>query len=38
MKKKAMIGIVIVLVLCGGYFIGSGFWKNGTWWRTQANG
>ena len=30
MKKKAMIGIVIVLVLCGGYFIGSGFWKNGS--------
>ena len=30
MKKKLTIGIVIVLVLCLGYFIGSGFWKNGS--------
>ena len=30
MKKKVTIGIVIVLVLCLGYFIGSGFWKNGS--------
>ena len=31
MKKKAMIGIiVVVLVLCGGYFIGSGFLRNGS--------
>ena len=30
MKKKAMIGIIVVLVLCGGYFIGSGFLRNGS--------
>lgn len=30
MKKKVMIGMIVAVVLCGGYFIGSGFWKNGS--------
>ena len=25
-----MIGIIVVLVLCVGYVVGSGFWKNGS--------
>lgn len=30
MKKKVTIGIIVAVVLCGGYFIGSGFLKNGS--------
>lgn len=30
MKKKMAIGIIVAVVLCGGYFIGSGFLKNGS--------
>ncbi len=30
MKKKMVIGIIVAVVLCGGYFIGSGFLKNGS--------
>lgn len=28
MEKKVTIGIIVAVVLCLGYFIGSGFWKN----------
>ena len=30
MKKKMVIGIIVAVVLCGGYFIGSGFLRNGS--------
>lgn len=30
MKKKVTIGIIVAVVLCGGYFIGSGFLRNGS--------
>ena len=30
MKKKVTIGIIVAAVLCGGYFIGSGFLRNGS--------
>ena len=30
MKKKMGIGIIVAVVLCGGYFIGSGFLRNGS--------
>ena len=30
MKKKETIGIIVAVVLCGGYFIGSGFLRNGS--------
>ena len=30
MKKKMMIGMIVAVVLCGGYFIGSGFLRNGS--------
>ena len=29
-KKKMVIGIIVAVVLCGGYFIGSGFLRNGS--------
>lgn len=30
MKKKIAIGMIVAVVLCGGYFIGSGFLRNGS--------
>lgn len=30
MKKKMMIGMIVAVVLCGDYFIGSGFLRNGS--------
>ena len=30
MKRKMVIGIIVAVVLCGGYFIGSGFLRNGS--------
>lgn len=30
MKKKMVIGIIVAVVLCGDYFIGSGFLRNGS--------
>lgn len=30
MKKKMAIGMIVAVVLCGGYFIGSGFLRNGS--------